>query len=254
MLGRSGGDGLGKPESEELGNSVLFPTLIMKSREQSFSATTTRRGARGLNTAAGTRSTRIAEQTTDLQSTSNQLLSSEILEAGVLSGWRCTHFLPRPATPIRTISFTTAATRSKITASKGGVMKNVFAIALLCLFSLSLVDGQQASKSNRVEAQIKKQEQNWAEATVKEGAAAVDQFEADEFITTDPTGRVTDETRWAPTNCRYRHSCASQLADRNYPLKQHLPPGVWDKRIVRVPRSTGSANHLRVGVERALPC
>ena len=74
-------------------------------------------------------------------------------------------------------------------------MKNVLAIALLCLFSLSLAAGQQASKMSSVEDQIKKQEQNWAQATVKEGAAAVDQYEADDIIDTDPSGRVTDKAQ-----------------------------------------------------------
>ncbi|HEX8798612.1 MAG TPA: nuclear transport factor 2 family protein [Terriglobales bacterium] len=35
----------------------------------------------------------------------------------------------------------------------------------------------------------------WAYATVKEGAVAVDQYEADDIIDTDPTGRVTDKTQ-----------------------------------------------------------
>lgn len=74
-------------------------------------------------------------------------------------------------------------------------MKNVLAIAFFCLFSLSLVAGQEASKTSSVEDQIKKQEQNWAQATVKEGAAAVDQYEADDIIDTDPSGRVTDKTQ-----------------------------------------------------------
>ena len=74
-------------------------------------------------------------------------------------------------------------------------MKNVLAIAFFCLFSLSLAVGQQASKTSSVEDQVKKQEQNWAQATVKEGAAAVDQYEADDIIDTDPGGRVTDKTQ-----------------------------------------------------------
>src|SRR6202162_5131569 len=74
-------------------------------------------------------------------------------------------------------------------------MKNVLAIAFFCLFSLSLAAGQEASKTSSVEDQIKKYEQNWAQATVKEGAAAVDQYEADDIITTDPSGRVTDKAQ-----------------------------------------------------------
>ena len=74
-------------------------------------------------------------------------------------------------------------------------MKNVFAIALLCLLSLSIAVGQQASKTNSVENQIKEREQGWAQATVKEGAAAVDQYEADDIFDTDPSGRVTDKAQ-----------------------------------------------------------
>jgi len=44
-----------------------------------------------------------------------------------------------------------------------------------------------------IEDQIKKYEQDWAQATVNQGAAAVDQYEADDIITTDPSGRVTDK-------------------------------------------------------------
>jgi ketosteroid isomerase-like protein len=82
-----------------------------------------------------------------------------------------------------------------IAAVKGGAMKNGFAITLLALFSLSLAASQQASKMSSVEDQIRKQEQNWAQATLKEGAAAVDQYEADDIIDTDPSGRVTDKAQ-----------------------------------------------------------
>src|SRR5664279_5720788 len=74
-------------------------------------------------------------------------------------------------------------------------MKNLLAIASLCLLSLSLATGQEASKTGSVEDQIKKHEQNYAQATVKEGAAAVDKYEADDIITTDPSGRVTDKAQ-----------------------------------------------------------
>ena len=72
-------------------------------------------------------------------------------------------------------------------------MKNLFAVVLVCLFSLSLAAGQKASKT--VEDQIKEREQGWAQATIKEGAAAVDQFEADDIFDTDPSGRVTDKAQ-----------------------------------------------------------
>jgi ketosteroid isomerase-like protein len=74
-------------------------------------------------------------------------------------------------------------------------MKNVFAIGLLCLLSLSLAAGQQASKPGTVEDQIKQHEQNWAQATIQEGAAAVDKYEAEDIIDTDPSGRVTDKAQ-----------------------------------------------------------
>jgi ketosteroid isomerase-like protein len=74
-------------------------------------------------------------------------------------------------------------------------MKNALAIALLCLFSLCLAAGQESVKTSSVEDQVKKHEQNWAQATVKEGAAAVDQYEADDIIDTDPSGRVTDKAQ-----------------------------------------------------------
>ena len=48
-------------------------------------------------------------------------------------------------------------------------MKNALAIAALFLLSLSLTGGRQTSKAS-VEDQVKKQEQNWAEAVVREGA------------------------------------------------------------------------------------
>jgi ketosteroid isomerase-like protein len=74
-------------------------------------------------------------------------------------------------------------------------MKNMLAIALICLLSVSVAAGLAAPKSSTVEDQIKKYEQDWAQATVNQGAAAVDQYEADDIITTDPSGRVTDKAQ-----------------------------------------------------------
>jgi hypothetical protein len=48
-------------------------------------------------------------------------------------------------------------------------MKNALAIALLCLLSLSLASGQKAPKTSIVADQIKKHEQDWAQAVVEEG-------------------------------------------------------------------------------------
>jgi ketosteroid isomerase-like protein len=74
-------------------------------------------------------------------------------------------------------------------------VKNMLAIASICLLSVPLAAGQGVTKSSAVENQIKKSEQDWAEATVKQGATAVDQYEADDIITTDPSGRVTDKAQ-----------------------------------------------------------
>ncbi len=74
-------------------------------------------------------------------------------------------------------------------------MKNTLAVVLLCLVSLIFAAGPKASETSSVADQIKKHEQDWAQAVVKEGVASVDQYEADEIITTDPTGRVTNKTQ-----------------------------------------------------------
>jgi ketosteroid isomerase-like protein len=79
-------------------------------------------------------------------------------------------------------------------ADHGGATKNILVVSLLCLLWLSLAAGQKASKTSSLEDQIKKNEQDWAQAVVKQGAASLDQFEADEIMTTDPTGRVTNKT------------------------------------------------------------
>jgi ketosteroid isomerase-like protein len=46
-----------------------------------------------------------------------------------------------------------------------------------------------------VENQIKRLEEDWAQAMVKYGTSAVDRYEADDIITTDPDGRVTDKAQ-----------------------------------------------------------
>jgi ketosteroid isomerase-like protein len=70
-------------------------------------------------------------------------------------------------------------------------MKSFLAIALLGGLSLSLCAGQTGS----VEEQIKKLEQDWAQAVAKDGAASVDHYEADDIVSTDPSGRVTDKAQ-----------------------------------------------------------
>jgi ketosteroid isomerase-like protein len=81
-----------------------------------------------------------------------------------------------------------------IAPSQGGAMKNVLSVASLCLLALSFAAAQAPSKTSS-EDQIKQKEQDWAQATVKEGAAAVDKYEADDIFDTDPGGRVTDKTQ-----------------------------------------------------------
>jgi ketosteroid isomerase-like protein len=67
----------------------------------------------------------------------------------------------------------------------------VLAIALLCSLSMSLSVAQETS----VENQIKKLEQDWAQALLKGDAASLDRYEAEDIINTDPSGRVTDRTQ-----------------------------------------------------------
>ena len=67
----------------------------------------------------------------------------------------------------------------------------VLAIALLCSLSMSLSVAQETS----VENQIKKLEQDWAQALLKGDAASLDQYEAEDIISTDPNGRITDRTQ-----------------------------------------------------------
>ena len=71
-------------------------------------------------------------------------------------------------------------------------MKTVLAVGMLCIVALSLAVGQAATK---VEHEIKKLEQDWAQANTRSGAMAVDQYEADDMITTDPSGGVTDKAQ-----------------------------------------------------------
>jgi ketosteroid isomerase-like protein len=70
-------------------------------------------------------------------------------------------------------------------------MRELLAVALLCSLSVSLSALQQTS----VEDQIKKLEQDWSQAAIKKGAASVDEYEADDIISTDPSGRVTDKAQ-----------------------------------------------------------
>jgi hypothetical protein len=68
-------------------------------------------------------------------------------------------------------------------------MKNAL-IALLCLLSLSLASGQKAPKTSNVTGSDQETRARLGTGGCR-GRPSVDQYEADEIITTDPTGRVT---------------------------------------------------------------
>jgi ketosteroid isomerase-like protein len=88
-------------------------------------------------------------------------------------------------------------------------MRKLAVIAVFCLLCLSLAAGQQADKTKpqktsakaqgaaagSVEEQIKKLEQDWAQAAIKDGAAGVEKYEADDILSVDPSGRVTDKAQ-----------------------------------------------------------
>ena len=71
-------------------------------------------------------------------------------------------------------------------------MKNVLAVGVICVVALSLAAGESATK---VEDEIKKLEQDWAQANIRSGVTAVDQYEADDILNTDPSGGVTDKAQ-----------------------------------------------------------
>lgn len=96
-------------------------------------------------------------------------------------------------------------------------MKNGLAVAVLCAVSLSLASGQSATN---VEDEVKKLEQDWAHATVKVGAAAVDQYEANDILTTDPSGWVTnkaqDKTNLSSGNLKFESMELSDMTVHVY--------------------------------------
>jgi ketosteroid isomerase-like protein len=69
-------------------------------------------------------------------------------------------------------------------------MRKIFTLALLCVVTVSL-----SAQSSKVADEIKKLEQDFAHASVKDGAAAVDKYEAEDVIDTDPTGNVTTKAQ-----------------------------------------------------------
>jgi ketosteroid isomerase-like protein len=74
-------------------------------------------------------------------------------------------------------------------------MKNVLAVGLMCLICFSMSVGQEVSKERNTEDQIAKLERDWAQAIARNDAAALDQYEADDIVDTDPTGRVNDKAQ-----------------------------------------------------------
>jgi ketosteroid isomerase-like protein len=74
-------------------------------------------------------------------------------------------------------------------------MKYMLAVALLGLIAVSEVTTRPVYAMASTEDEIKKLEQDWAQATMKEGAPAADRYEADDIVATDPGGRVTDKTQ-----------------------------------------------------------
>jgi ketosteroid isomerase-like protein len=72
-------------------------------------------------------------------------------------------------------------------------MRYLFCLGLMFLLSLEVA--QKASGKSNTEDEIKQHEQDYAQAVLKNGAAAVDQYEADDIISTDPSGRVTDKAQ-----------------------------------------------------------
>jgi hypothetical protein len=77
-------------------------------------------------------------------------------------------------------------------------MRNVFAVAMLCLFSLSLAAGQSAIS---VEDQIKKLEQDWPQATINVRLRFVTVLDGVRL----PSGQVPDhDTRFTIESCDTR--------------------------------------------------
>jgi ketosteroid isomerase-like protein len=73
-------------------------------------------------------------------------------------------------------------------------MRQAFALVLTCVLALSVAVGQKSGKGN-VEEEITKLEQEAAQAFVKDGVAAVDKYEADDIMSIDPMGVVTDKSQ-----------------------------------------------------------
>ena len=73
-------------------------------------------------------------------------------------------------------------------------MKKILALSVICFLTLSL-SAQKTSSAGKVADEIKKLEHDFAQASVKDEAAAVKQYEADDVIDTDPGGNVTTKAQ-----------------------------------------------------------
>lgn len=72
-------------------------------------------------------------------------------------------------------------------------MKKVLAVGVLCVVALSLAAGRSAAKD---EDEIKKLEQDWAQAVPNSGAAAIDHYAAEDILMISPGGRVMNKAQY----------------------------------------------------------
>lgn len=66
---------------------------------------------------------------------------------------------------------------------------------LLCTVAVLLMTGLSMASSAGNEEQIKKLEQDWANAVAKGDSSAIEKYEASDIVNTDPAGRVTDRAQ-----------------------------------------------------------
>ena len=72
-------------------------------------------------------------------------------------------------------------------------MRYIFCFGFM--FFLSLAVAQKATAKSNTEDEIKQLEQESVQAYVKDGAAAVEKYEADDVTSIDPVGMVTDKSQ-----------------------------------------------------------
>lgn len=78
-------------------------------------------------------------------------------------------------------------------------MKNIFAVATLVIAASSLASGQMTGKkvfrNTRVEQELKKVEEEWANAYVRHDAGALERILADEFISVGSNGESHNKAK-----------------------------------------------------------